>query len=488
MNPAPKTKPFSALSAPQRAAALADAGTLAPLTPEPPHRGTLWIGRAKIHGRPALLALTDGRLRGGTVGVEEARLFTRLTAAVEGQKAAIVVCWDTGGVRVQEGPSALGAVAAVGVALTRLALLGVPVATVISGPRGCFGAPAVVAATAHMTILTANAHWGLTGPTLLESGQGPVEEAAGRAATSAAHRHRTGQATVVVPDSAAAIRATLGDFLAQPLRRVGPARFLDACVTRIDALAAALRADRSTAPVLDAAAQSRRPRDLVRHSFRGQWHSTGPEARSRHAHAAWGTFNQRPALAILVGPERSQTGIGIEDAGTVARMVRYAVEHSTAEPAPILTFLFCRGHANDVREERAGLPAALAECLKSLVAARLMGHPLVSVLGGGAYGAAYLSLAAPSHRILAIRGTTVAPMAPRVLAAFRRLRGVRNDPETPQNLAQLIPEIRIVESVVRLPRALNDACAGAMREARLEGKPPARLSTAASVPRRPRRG
>ena len=39
------------------------------------------------------------------------------------------MCWDTGGVRVQEGPAALAAASAVGVALTRLALLGVPVVT-----------------------------------------------------------------------------------------------------------------------------------------------------------------------------------------------------------------------------------------------------------------------------------------------------------------------------------------------------------------------
>jgi hypothetical protein len=47
-------------------------------------------------------------------------------------------------------------------------------------------------------------------------------------------------------------------------------------------------------------------------------------------------------------------------------------------------------------------------------------------------------------------------MAPRVLAAFQRLRGIRAAPATPPDLARMIPEIRIVESVVRLPRALSD--------------------------------
>jgi acetyl-CoA carboxylase alpha subunit len=140
-------------------------------------------------------------------------------------------------------------------------------------------------------------------------------------------------------------------------------------------------------------------------------------------------------------------------------MVRFAAGRPGKERAPILIFVFCQGHAVDVEEERLGLHASLAECLRSLVAARLLGHPILSVRGGGAYGAAYLALAAPSHRILAIRGTTVAPMAPEVLTAFRRLKGLRQERETASDLAELIPEVTIVNSVVRLPRALHEALA-----------------------------
>jgi acetyl-CoA carboxylase alpha subunit len=184
-------------------------------------------------------------------------------------------------------------------------------------------------------------------------------------------------------------------------------------------------------------------------------------------------------MAIVVGPERSSRGIGIEEADAVTRAVGAVVSSRRRPRPPIVTFLFCRGHANELAEERAGLPAALAEALKSLVVARLVGHPLLCVLGGGAYGAAYLSLAAPSHRILAIRGTTVAPMAPKVLAAFRRLRGMRQASETPHDLAQLIPEIRLVESIVRLPRALNEEWTAATAAARAEVTRRAGLSIAA---------
>jgi malonate decarboxylase beta subunit len=405
--------------------------------------------------------VTDGHQRGGTVGVADARILAQVTA--RRRRKPIIVCWDTGGVRVQEGSPALAAVAAIGVGLTRLALLGTPIATVITGPRGCFGAPSVVAATAHRIIMTDDAHWGLTGPTLLDTRHGLADEVVGRSVTSARHRYETRQAAEVVVDSVAAIRAALEKFLEQTLLPISPLTLLDRCVDRTEALARDLEEQRTTESKADEP-EARRQRDFFRYSIRGQWRPGAPEIRRGHVHAAWGELNRSPALAIVVGGERSPRGIGIEDAAAVTGMVRFAAAQGGR--APIVTFLFCRGHDNDLDEESAGLPVALAECLKSLVAARLLGHPLLCVLGGGAYGAAYLSLAAPSHRILAIRGTTVAPMAPRVLAAFQRLRGIRNDPDTPQNLAHLIPEIRIVESVVRLPRALNEEWAIARRTVR----------------------
>jgi hypothetical protein len=120
----------------------------------------------------------------------------------------------------------------------------------------------------------------------------------------------------------------------------------------------------------------------------------------------------------------------------------------------ILNCIFCQGHSLDVAQEDLGLPRILAECLRSFVAVRLLGHRLISVLGGGTYGAAFLAFAAPSHRVLAIRGTKIAPMAPELLRAFQRLKGKKDESE--KNLAELVPEVKVVESVLRLPRALQE--------------------------------
>lgn len=449
------TQRFSQLTAVERAAALVDPGTLALLPSAPAPYPTAVVARGIVEGRTVLLALTDGRQRGGTIGLAEAGLFSQALAIAERRRWALVFCWDTGGVRVQEGPAALAATSAIGVGLARATLLGIPAVHLISGPRGCFGAPAVVAALGHGTVLARNALWGLTGPQLLEG----TTEASARAAMAAAARHGLGLARAV-DDDAAAIRRELARRLAIPIRRIGPRRHLE----RLSARAARLAPHLPPQPPGNPPARRRR-RDFFAYSFRHRWQPTGPILHRGPVQAAWGRLGDGAAMAIIVGPERPQEGVGSAVAQAVLEAVRLAVVRSHGAPAPIVTFLFCRGHATSIDEERAGLPAALAACLEGLVTARLLGHPLVCVLGGGAYGAAYLTLAAPSHRVLAIRGTAVAPMAPRVLAAFQRLRGLREAAETPADLARMIPEIRIVESIVRLPRVLGEELEVAARAA-----------------------
>jgi hypothetical protein len=207
-----------------------------------------------------------------------------------------------------------------------------------------------------------------------------------------------------------------------------------------------------------------RRRDLLRYSFRGEWQPAGPIRRAGLLQAALGTLGERNALGLILGPEElPANGLGIEEAVLVTEMVRDAARQPGL-PAAILTFLFCQGHAVDLEQERFGLPRALAQCLRAMVAARLRGHPMVTVLGGGTYGAAYLALAAPSHRILAMRGTAVAPMAPKVLAAFESLRGRKGQAPPSAELAELVPQIRMVESVIRLPRVLREELGALLRD------------------------
>jgi malonate decarboxylase beta subunit len=453
------------MSGTQRAESVLDPDTFVPLL-DTTIRGSLVVGSGLVGGAPVLIALTDGHVRGGTIGVREASTFAQLaehaaSGKVRGRRpVALIIGFDTGGVRVEEGPRALAAAAAVGVGLARLTLLGVRLLAVISGPRGCFGAPAVMAALPDHIIMTADARWGLTGPKLLEElRDGPMAEREAQRATSAAEKLSHEDVHAVVPDSADAIRTQVLDFVGAATRHRA-VRSMEDRIADSAAVSARLQARLHAGRARTARAQGRakpRRRDLLRYSFRGQWQPSGAIVRSGLIDAALGTLGERPALGLIVGPEQGPgTGVGIEEAAVVTDMIRRATGADGPARAVILTFLFCQGHALDLRQERFGLPRALAECLRAMVAARLRGHPIVSVLGGGTYGAAYLALAAPSHRILAMRGTSVAPMAPEVLRAFRALRGRAAAPETAAPLAELVPHIRIVDSVIRLPRVLRE--------------------------------
>jgi malonate decarboxylase beta subunit len=466
------------MRAARRAEALLDRGTFLPLA-DVTSDGPFLAGTGLIAGAPVLIALTDGHVRGGTIGVREASILARIAEGatagrVRGQRpVALVLGFDTGGVRVEEGPTALAAASAVGVALARLTLSGVHLVAVISGPRGCFGAPAVMAALPQRIIMTADAHWGLTGPKLLGGVlNGVLPEHEGFAATSAGARVSNGDAHMVVPDDADAVRAQLlamvRDLVADTPRAAGAhlEDQLAACAATTVRLESRLHAAPGAAGHETAAP---RRRDLLRYSFRGQWKPTGPIRRHGLVHAALGNLRNRPALGFIVGPEQARgSGVGIEEAAVVTDMLRLAAERSSDTRAAILTFLFCQGHAVDFAQERFGLQRALAECLRAMVAVRLLGHPIISILGGGTYGAAYLALAAPSHRILAIRGTSVAPMAPQVLRAFQALRGRKAGQETSAQLAELIPDIRMVDSVIRLPRVLGEELTALLETVRSE--------------------
>lgn len=467
---------FSALHARQRADVLLDAGTFQPLTDVTTDMPFV-AGSGFLSGVPVLVAFTDGHVRGGTIGVREASLLATLAeTAADSRRArrplALLIGFDTGGVRVEEGPRALAAASAVGVALARLTLIGVPLAAVISGPRGCFGAPAVMAALPQRIIMTENTHWGLTGPKLFGTvaEQGGAEHD-GRVATSAATRLANGDAHAVVPDTADAVRDQLRRFIAET---TAPSAVptIEAQVARsvevTDTLRRRLLEARASAPAVAPAAAPHR-RDLLRYSFRGQWKLSGPVQRQGLIHAGLGTLGDGPALAFILGAEPPHDGgVGIEEAAVVADMIQIAATQRRAPRAAILTFLFCQGHAVDPAQERFGLPRALAECLRAMVAVRLLGHPIMSVLGGGIYGAAYLALAAPSHRILALRGTAIAPMAPHVLQAFQALHGFKSGQEAEMQLAELIPGIRMVESVIRLPRILREELMGLLVTVRPE--------------------
>lgn len=448
---------FSSLRGHERATALCDAGRLELLWVK--EQSPLLLGEGAIEGRKVLLVLLDGHVRGGTLGVEEAAAMTellqkRLASLGQNDSPALLLALDTGGVRVEEGPRALAATSAAGVLLAEWSLRGSPMVAVVSGPRGCFGAPSVMAALPDRLLMVEGSHWGLTGPRLFSAVQARVSEAEGLEVTSARERHRRGTVDGLVQDDVVAIRGAVSRFLGELTSLARPS-LRERVEHASQWLEQRCRIWRESGG--KPAEPRRRRRDLLSYSFRHQWQPQESVVQAGLVQAAWGELAGTPALGIIVGPAADEhQGIGVVEAhAIVTKLVRcFALPSGTK--ATILNFVFCQGHVVDLQQERMGLPRALGECLRAYVAAKLAGHTVMSVLGGGTYGAAYLALAAPSRRILAIRGTKVAPMAPAVLKAFQSFRRATSFPPTEQALAERIPEVEIVESIVRLPRVLKE--------------------------------
>lgn len=423
------------------------------------------VARGAIAGCPTVVVCCDGRVRGGTFGLKEADQLSALFAELANQteRPNLVVVFDTGGVRVEEGPAALAAVSAVGVELTEFLHAGGRAVSIVCGPRGCFGAPAVMAALPRRRMVVEPANWGLTGPRLIDSIRA-LDADTSVSSTLPASRQANGDAQAVVADDVDAILACLNDWL-DPNRQVAtePSDLVSAIRASADetaVMAGRLRKSEGYRPVEP---RRTRRRGLLESSLRGQWRAEQPTLRVGMVQIGVGTLADRPAVGVIVGPDaRPGDGLGIEEAEAITATLARVAEQP-GERAMVLSFLFCQGHSVDAAQERFGLHRALAECHRAMVAARLAGHPLVSVLGGGTYGAAYFALAAPSHRILAMQGTTVAPMAPEVLRAFQELRGKTDGPSHDANLAEHIPDVRIVESVIRLPRVLREELTDVIR-------------------------
>ncbi len=202
-------------------------------------------GVGLIGRRPVFIASQEGRFVGGAIGevggakmVNIARLarkaFDTMSAkgsVSEERRPALVISFDTGGVRLHEANAGL---------LAHAELMDqfqdckgkVPIVSLIGGRVGCFGGMGFVAAAADVLIMSQNGRIGLTGPEVIEQEMGREEfNASDRAlvyrTTGGKHRYIMGDCNVLVADSIAAFRDALTAALTAPYadidkeRRIG---------------------------------------------------------------------------------------------------------------------------------------------------------------------------------------------------------------------------------------------------------------------------
>lgn len=211
-----------------RIAALLDPGSFAEILP-PAERETsphlalfdlpvafddgIVVGRGEMAGRRVLVAAQEGRFMGGAFGeVHGAKLVGLLRAAAQVTPAAVLILFDTGGVRLQEANAGETAIAEIMAAICAARAAGVPVIGIVGGRAGAFGGGGLIAGTCSGLVVTEQGRIGVSGPEVIETNHG-VEEFDSRdralvwRVTGGKHRALTGGADAFAADDAVSLRA-----------------------------------------------------------------------------------------------------------------------------------------------------------------------------------------------------------------------------------------------------------------------------------------
>lgn len=179
------------------------------------------IGRAVLDGQAVFAAAQEGGFMGGAVGeVHGAKLVGLLRRAAQEKAHAVVLLFETGGVRLHEANAGLIAVSEVMRALLDARAAGVPVVVLVGGSNGAFGGMGIVARCANAIVISEEGRLAMSGPEVIETANG-VEEFDSRdralvwRTTGGKHRYLLGDAQAIVADSVDAFRAAAIDAIAQ---------------------------------------------------------------------------------------------------------------------------------------------------------------------------------------------------------------------------------------------------------------------------------
>lgn len=171
------------------------------------------VGEGSLDGRAVLVAAQEGRFMGGAFGeVHGAKLVGLLRAARERKPAALLILFDTGGVRLQEANAGETAIAEVMRAITEVRALGVPVIGLIGGRAGAYGGGGLIAGTCSRLAVSESGRISVSGPEVIETNKGAEEfDSRDRALVwrtmGGKHRRLTGGADAFADDTVAAFRA-----------------------------------------------------------------------------------------------------------------------------------------------------------------------------------------------------------------------------------------------------------------------------------------
>lgn len=179
------------------------------------------IGSGRLDGKPVLVAAQEGRFMGGAFGeVHGAKLVGLLRAALALKPDAVLILFDTGGVRLQEANAGETAIAEVMRAITQVRAAGVPVIGLIGGRAGAYGGGGLIAGTCSRLVVSESGRISVSGPEVIETNKGAEEfDSRDRALVwrtmGGKHRRLTGGADAFSDDTVQAFRQAALEAIAR---------------------------------------------------------------------------------------------------------------------------------------------------------------------------------------------------------------------------------------------------------------------------------
>ena len=133
------------------------------------------VGRARLGGRKILIAAQEGQFMGGSFGEVHGAKLTGLLRGATVSKTAVLLLFDTGGVRLQEANAGELAIAEIMRAALEARVAGVKVIGLIGGRAGCFGGGSLIAGCCSAIAISEQGRLSVSGPEVIETNRG-VEE------------------------------------------------------------------------------------------------------------------------------------------------------------------------------------------------------------------------------------------------------------------------------------------------------------------------